>query len=69
MSVPRSGRRRIRASKVRFICSGDVRGECGVSHLSRFAAEACINRDHRACARQGGYSDRMVVMVTTRGDQ
>jgi len=69
MSVPRSGRRRIRASKVRYLCSGDVRGECGVRHLSRAAAEECIARDQRACARQGGYSDRVIIRVTTRGDR
>jgi hypothetical protein len=69
MSEPRSGRRRIRASKVRFVCSGDVRGECGVRHLSHATAQVCINRDQRACARQGGYSDRVIITVTTRGDR
>lgn len=62
--VPRSGRRRIRTKKVRYICSGDVRGECGVRHLSPAAAKECIARDHRACARQGGYSDRLIVRVS-----
>jgi hypothetical protein len=64
MSVPRSGRRRIRAYKVRYLCSGDVRGECGVRHLSRATAEECIARDHRACARRGGHSDRLVIRVS-----
>lgn len=61
--VPRDNRR-VRATKVRYICSGPVRGECGVRHLSRAAAESCIARDHSGCARQGGYSDRVVVRVS-----
>jgi hypothetical protein len=69
MSVPRSDSFLIRAPGVRFVCSGDVRGECGVRHRCRIAARRCIARDQRACERQGGYSDRGIVMVTTRGDQ
>jgi hypothetical protein len=68
MSVPRSDSFLIRAPGVRFVCSGDVRGECGVRHLSRATAQVCIARDQRACSRQGGYSDRVIITVTTRGD-
>jgi hypothetical protein len=40
---------------------GDVRGASGVRHKSRHAAERAVATDQRACARQGGYSDRRVV--------
>jgi hypothetical protein len=40
---------------------GPVRGSCGHKHQTEHAAEACIAADHRACARQGGYSDRVAV--------
>ena len=53
----------IRSPHVRFICRGDVRGECGIRHRCRIAARRCIARDQRACARQGGYSDRWIIEV------
>jgi hypothetical protein len=43
-----------------FIAVGPVRGSCGHKHKSEHAAEACIAADQKACARQGGYSDRVV---------
>jgi len=42
---------------------GSVRGTCGHEHRTREAAEACIERDGRACRRGHGpnaYSDRRV---------
>jgi hypothetical protein len=47
--------------KARWTCEGDVRGSCGVMHLSTTAAQACCARDQNAAKRQGGYSDRAVV--------
>lgn len=43
---------------------GSVRGCCGHCHRSYEAAERCLARDRRGCHRQGGYSDRRVVLVT-----
>lgn len=47
----------------RFTTTGSVRGGCGHVHLTRAAAEKCLDRDHRGCVTQGGYSDRKVVTV------
>lgn len=44
-----------------FTSIGSVRGSCGHKHKSEHAATACIAADQKACARQGGYSDRSVV--------
>jgi hypothetical protein len=44
-----------------YECSGSVRGSCGHAHRTLSGAVACRSRDHRGCARQGGYSDRRVV--------
>ncbi len=51
-----------------FIAIGSVRGACGHKHQSEDAAEACIAADQRACARQGGYSDRVVAARRPRFD-
>lgn len=47
-----------------YTTTGSVRGDCGHQHRTPAAARACIDRDHRACASQGGYSDRLIVAVT-----
>jgi hypothetical protein len=49
-----------------YITVGHVRGECGHKHKTADAAMACLMRDRRVCATQGGYSDRAVWVV--RGD-
>jgi len=51
-----------------FIAIGSVRGSCGHKHKSEHAAAACIAADQRACARQGGYSDRVAVERRPRFD-
>jgi hypothetical protein len=51
-----------------FTSIGSVRGACGHKHKSEHAAEACIAADNRACARQGGYSDRVVAARRPRFD-
>jgi hypothetical protein len=51
-----------------FSAIGPVRGACGHKHQSEAAAEACIAADQRACARQGGYSDRVAVERRPRFD-
>ena len=43
-----------------FTTSGPVRGCCGHAHRTEESAEACRDRDSRACQRRGGYSDRSV---------
>ncbi len=45
---------------------GSVRGCCGHAHKTVEAAEACIDKDHRDCASQGGYSDREVRSIESR---
>lgn len=44
---------------------GHVRGHCGHTHRTLKGAHACVQRDLRACQRQGGgaYSDRIVGRV------
>lgn len=44
----------------RYTTWGPVRGTCGTIHQSIRTAQACIERDHRGCQQQGGYSDRRV---------
>jgi hypothetical protein len=51
-----------------FTSIGSVRGSCGHKHKSEHAAEACIAADQKACARQGGYSDRVAVERRPRFD-
>ena len=41
-----------------YYLTGRVRGNCGHRHHSLRAAARCHNVDSRACAKQGGYSDR-----------
>ena len=48
---------------VRWTTEGPVRGSCGHMHRTEEAALACLDRDSRGCASQGGYSDRRVVTV------
>jgi hypothetical protein len=45
-----------------YITYGNVRGSCGHAHKSIKTAVACQLRDSAACSKQGGYSDRMVVV-------
>lgn len=46
-----------------YTCTGSVRGDCGHTHHTPQTAGRCCERDDRACAKQGGYSDRRVVAV------
>lgn len=41
---------------------GPVRGYCGHMHRSVDTAERCRARDRAGCRRQGGYSDRDLVL-------
>ena len=47
----------------RYTTVGSVRGRCSHAHRSLDTALACIDRDHRGCQRQGGYSDRRVMRL------
>lgn len=46
-----------------YTTKGNVRGECGHEHRTEAAAQACLERDQRGCASQGGYSDRVVEAI------
>ena len=48
-----------------YWCRGPVRGACGHHHKTLEAADRCLQRDIRGCAKQGGYSDRRIVPVGT----
>tara|TARA_Y100000310_G_scaffold322893_1_gene382533 strand:+ start:181 stop:744 length:564 start_codon:yes stop_codon:yes gene_type:complete len=48
---------------VAFTTRGSVRGECGHTHATREAAQACLDSDRKGCRQQGGYSDRAVVPI------
>lgn len=47
----------------RYITDGNVRGECGHLHRSIEAAAKCAKQDQAACHKQGGYSDRILVVI------
>ena len=47
----------------KWTCQGSVRGECGVIHRTREAADRCCLQDHNGCHRTGGYSDRRPVRL------
>lgn len=51
-----------------FSAIGSVRGSCGHKHQTEHATEACIAADQKACAKQGGYSDRVAVARRPRFD-
>lgn len=51
-----------------FTTWGSVRGCCGHAHATREAAEACLQDDRDGCAAQGGYSDREVRALASRGE-
>lgn len=42
---------------------GYVRGCSGIRHDTREDAEAAVERDQIACARQRGHSDRIVAVI------
>ena len=44
-----------------YTTEGSTRKCCGHKHRSFRTAKACLLRDDRGCARQGGYTDRKVV--------
>lgn len=46
---------------------GSVRGGCGILYKTYDEAEKALERDRRICQRQGGYSDRKVVVVGDDG--
>lgn len=50
-----------------FTTKGSVRGSCGHDHRTLKGAVACLKRDQRGCAKQGGYSDRTVLLSTGEG--
>jgi hypothetical protein len=47
-----------------YTCRGSVRGSCGIKHRSIGAALRCQDQDQRACASQGGYSDRYTSLAS-----
>ncbi len=47
----------------KYTTHGDICHGCGHLHLTHEAAERCADAHHRACAKQGGYSDRSVVAI------
>jgi hypothetical protein len=53
----------------RWMCYGEVRGTCGVRHLSREDAEACCAADQRSCRKgsTGACSDRYPYRVGEGG--
>lgn len=54
-------------TKTIYTTYGSVRGCCGHRHRTPEAAQACIDRDQRGCASQGGYSDRSIATVGPNG--
>lgn len=46
---------------------GSVRGGCRHLHRIVAAVEACLDKDHRGCQRQGGYSDRTLLVSDADG--
>ena len=46
---------------------GSACGDCGHKHRSIGAAVRCMERDEKACSRQGGYSDREVFETVADG--
>lgn len=46
-----------------FSTRGSVRGGCGHRHRTPEAAGRCAREDQQGCKRQGGYSDRVLVIV------
>jgi hypothetical protein len=54
---------------VKYTCGTprDVRGNCGRLHRTIRGAARCALADQRACKRQGGYSDRKLVVIGKDG--
>ena len=50
-----------------YTTTGAVRGDCGHGHRTLETAERCLSRDRAGCARQGGYSDRRIVLTEPGG--
>lgn len=50
----------------RYTTLGSVRQGCRHAHATLDAAERCLARDRRACARARGYSDRAVFAYVGR---
>jgi hypothetical protein len=48
--------------KKNYTTHGNVRGTCGHSHQNIRTAVNCQIRDSNYCRKQGGYSDRIVVV-------
>lgn len=46
-----------------YTTRGSVRGGCGHIHRSIEAAAKCCREDQAGCKRQGGYSDRDLVVL------
>jgi hypothetical protein len=47
----------------KFTTRGSVRGGCGHEHRAVETAAQCAAADDRWCKRQGGYSDRRLVVI------
>ncbi len=47
-----------------YTTRGSVRGSCGHNHRTLKAAEKCIQADQARCRSQGGYSDRVTLVVS-----
>lgn len=50
-------------TKLQYTSQGSVRGWCGHAHRRLDTALKCIERDHRGCKTQGGYSDRQAMRL------
>lgn len=44
-----------------YVASGPIRGGCRHKHRTPESAEKCRVKDAKACKKQGGYSDRVVL--------
>lgn len=54
-------------SATNYRCVGSVRGWCGHKHRTLSGALRCLQDDSDGCGRQGGYSDREVLVY--EGDE
>ena len=54
---------------VQYRCIGEVRGWCHYKYRSYAAAERCLDRDRRECARTGGHSDRVIIGFNEHGQR
>lgn len=50
-----------------YVAHGPVRGGCRHRHETAELAEKCREKDAKACKKQGGYSDRVVLVCQDGG--